>query len=320
MKLNNWVSSAQAEELLSKQLAVWPLAAQNYEALHLVRVKTLTIGENQVKVQYNPARMISAGAKVDEKALKERKCFLCPDNLPIEQIRLTFGSDYLFLCNPYPIFPVHFTISTRVHTDQVIASRLPDFLEMMRRLEAYTLFYNGPRSGASAPDHAHFQVVTRSVMPLDTEWQSQLECHGQLLQEDVSGQLYLMNHCLRNGFVIKARTQATAFSFFRQVCDAMERTDEEVEPKLNLFGYYMDKTWVLILIPRRIHRPTYYFREDEDRILTSPGCADIGGLFITVREEDYEKITPDIIRDVYQQVCLSDSDMERIVHCMNKNK
>ena len=80
-----------------------------------------------------------------------------------------FRLSHLVLCNPYPIFPLHFTIPTRKHTPQLILPQWNDFLELTRRLAPFTVFYNGPRSGASAPDHAHFQAVTRGIMPLDEE-------------------------------------------------------------------------------------------------------------------------------------------------------
>ncbi len=317
MKFNNWISSSQAKELQIKQLAVWPLAAKNYLSLQSVREKTLTVDGSVVKVQFNPARIASATAKVDAGSLKERRCFLCMENLPEEQTRLPFGLDYLFLCNPFPIFPEHFTVSTREHTEQGILSRFRDFLELTRRVEEYTVFYNGPRSGASAPDHAHFQVVTRSVMPLDDEWEGQLVACGRLLREEGTGKLFLLNSNQRNGFVIKSSDESDTESLFNSLCNAIGQEADEMEPKMNLFGYYVNKSWVLIVIPRRQHRPTYYFMEGPDRILTSPGCADIGGLFITTREEDFEKVNPDVLRDIYRQVCLSLSDMERIVERMN---
>lgn len=127
------------------------------------------MGGFSIRAQFNPARIVSTGAKVDARSLKERKCFLCPENLPVEQERLPFGFRHLVLCNPYPIFPQHFTIPTRKHTPQLILPQWNDFLELTRRLAPFTVFYNGPRSGASAPDHAHFQAVTRGIMPLDEE-------------------------------------------------------------------------------------------------------------------------------------------------------
>ena len=142
MKPNNWVSSSQATELLSKQLVTWPLAEKNYKALEAVQVKSFDMGGFSIRAQFNPARIVSTGAKVDARSLKERKCFLCPENLPVEQERLPFGFRHLVLCNPYPIFPQHFTIPTRKHTPQLILPQWNDFLELTRRLAPFTVFYN----------------------------------------------------------------------------------------------------------------------------------------------------------------------------------
>lgn len=313
MKLNVWVSSAQAKELLSKQLVTWPIAQENYRALATkVRIKTFEMGGFTAKVQYNPARSVSSFAKLDKMSLQARKCFLCKENLPEEQIGLSFGYDYLVLCNPYPIFPEHFTVTARQHTDQVILPRLHDFLELARRLESFTVFYNGPRSGASAPDHAHFQAVTRSVMPIDDEWAMLLEKHGRLLWERPAGQLYGFGHYLRNGFIVRANTEEAATACFRAVYDALEKDEDEVEPKMNLFAQYINKSWMLVVIPRRQHRPSQFFAEGAEQVLCSPGAADVGGLFITSREEDFEKMTPALLRSIYEQVCFTDAETRKI--------
>ncbi|WP_297902491.1 DUF4922 domain-containing protein [uncultured Parabacteroides sp.] len=321
MKPNNWVSSSQATELLAKQLVTWPLAKKNYKALEAVQVKSFDMGGFSIRVQFNPARIISSGAKVDAQSLKERKCFLCPENLPVEQERLPFGFHHLVLCNPYPIFPQHFTIPTRTHTPQLILPQLDDFLELIRRLAPLTVFYNGPRSGASAPDHAHFQAVTRGVMPLDGDIQKLVTtfpskqnpfCQSPKKLTAEGGHIYSLTGYLRNGFVIQAPRQETAIRFFKEIYAALPIPSGESEPMMNIFGSYYDSNWVITVIPRKRHRPWQYEAEGEDHLLSSPGAADIGGLFITPLEKDFKRITPELLRDVYQQVCLSDREVEEI--------
>lgn len=338
MKQNNWVSSPQAVELLVKQLATWPLAAQNYRALESVRTQSFDLGGFTVRAQFNPARALSSSAKIDAQSLRERKCFLCPENLPVEQERLPFGLRYLVLCNPYPIFTEHFTIPSREHAPQRILPRIDDFLELTRRLDQFTLFYNGPRCGASAPDHAHFQAVTRMAMPLDfevittssdTSPQSfAVMSHRHYPASPLSGsddtseapaRLRLLTGNLRPGFIIEASEKDEAANLFRHIYAALPVPEGEDEPMMNLFGIYSESRWLLTLIPRRRHRPWQYEAEGKDHLLSSPGAADIGGLFITPLEEDFEKITPALLTDVYQQVCLSDQEVEDIfVHLSTK--
>lgn len=331
MKPNNWVSASQATDLLAKQLVTWPLAKQNYQALERVRVKSFDMGGFTLRVQYNPARAVSTGAKVDARSLQARPCFLCPEHLPVEQERLPFGFHYLVLCNPYPIFPQHFTIPTRKHLPQRILPRIEDFLEMARRLAPLTLFYNGPHSGASAPDHAHFQAVTRGVMPIDEEAlrlkhlypigestfsrppKAPLADRLKHPQADgESARVIPLTGYERNGFVILADTQEAAVRLFRQVYAALPIPPGQPEPMMNLFGYYVDNAWMLVVIPRKRHRPWQYEAEGADHLLSSPGAADIGGLFITPLEKDFEKMTPELLRDIYRQVCLSDQEVEEI--------
>lgn len=359
MKPNNWVSSSQATELLAKQLVTWPLAEKNYKALEAVQVKSFDMGGFSIRAQFNPTRIVSSGAKVDAQSLKERKCFLCPENLPVEQERLPFGFRHLVLCNPYPIFPQHFTIPTRKHTPQLILPQWNDFLELTRRLAPFTVFYNGPRSGASAPDHAHFQAVTRGIMPLDEEVTHLTACEVtashtcevtasqavrlpphkllgyRLTSREVTasqavgrqatvleagdGRIHLLTGYLRNGFVIQASSAEAATRLFKAIYAALPVPPGEPEPMMNLFGSYYDDNWVITVIPRKRHRPWQYEAEGDDHLLSSPGAADIGGLFITPLEKDFKKINPELLRDVYQQVCLSDRDVEEIFVHLSSN-
>ena len=339
MKPNNWVSSSQATELLAKQLVTWPLAEKNYKALEAVQVKSFDMGGFSIRAQFNPARIVSTGAKVDARSLKERKCFLCPENLPVEQERLPFGFRHLVLCNPYPIFPQHFTIPTRVHTPQLILPQWNDFLELTRRLAPFTVFYNGPRSGASAPDHAHFQAVTRGIMPLDEEvaefirhpyasvYGTRMRAYTTLVCERIrhpytsiyGARIFPLTGNLRPGLVIQAATAEAATRLFQKIYAALPVPPGEAEPMMNIFGSYYDNQWVITMIPRKRHRPWQYEAEGNDHLLSSPGAADIGGLFITPLEKDFKKVNPELLRDVYQQVCLSDRDVEEIFVHLSSN-
>jgi len=312
MKPNIWISSAQANELLNKQLKTWPLAKKNYDDFQHVQTKSLDLGGITIQVQHNPARITSTGAKTDEQSIQKRKCFLCAENLPFEQIRLPFGFHYYVLCNPYPIFREHFTIPSRKHENQEIKNRLADFLELAYRMNHHTIFYNGPRSGASAPDHVHFQAVTRGQMPIEKELKllPNNYCKEILSLED--GKLFALTHYFRNGFVIEASNKETAILLFQLIYNELDKKPDEPEPGMNLFALYDTAQWLLIIIPRHKHRPWQYDATGEDHFLSSPGAADMGGLFITPREEDFKKVTPSIIQDIYKQVSYSDNEIMKL--------
>jgi hypothetical protein len=309
METERWSNTADALALLARQRMAWPLARTGFDALDRVRVKQIDIGGLTFKVQYNPARFISSGAKTDAQFLCERPCFLCPSSLPPEQEALPMGSRYLLLCNPYPIFPEHFTIAARRHVAQHIYACFTDFLTVARKLSGLTLFYNGPQSGASAPDHLHFQAVTRRYMPIDDE-AGRLK--GIPLLQEAGGEIYLLSGYLRNGFVLESGTEEGACSLFRRLYHTLRpHVEGDTEPRMNLFCRYEEGQWQLILIPRLTHRPRQYYAEGDDRILTAPGSADIGGVFITAREKDFDKVTPDLLRDIYGQITFSDAAIKR---------
>lgn len=300
--------SKAASLLLHEQLGGWPLAARNYAALESVHLKHFTWEGQTIRVQFNPARIVSSGAKVDARSIRERRCFLCPNHLPAEQLRLPFGARYLVLCNPFPIFPEHFTIPAVEHVPQLILPQFADFLAVVRAMNHYTLFYNGPRCGASAPDHAHFQAVTQGLMPLDEEVKVIERDPAAPCVSTEPGEVIWMRQPLRQGFLLKANSMEKMERLFRQVYALLPIPEGEVEPMMNLFGWYREEGWLLALLPRRRHRPWQYGAEGAEHLLSSPGAADMGGLFITPLAEDFEKINPDLLQDVYHQVGWSEEE------------
>lgn len=292
--------------MLDRQMEEWDLAARNYEALNHVLTHEVLLGDTTIRVQYNPARSVSTAAKVDKESIKQRPCFLCPDHLPSEQLRLSFGDRYLILCNPYPIFRRHLTIPACEHVPQCIQSRLADMLELSRHLPDFTLFYNGPRCGASAPDHLHFQAASWGDMPVDRE----VESHIKPLLEEKETSLYTFSLGSRNGFVIRSSLIPDAVSMFEKLCTWLPVSIEDEEPMMNLFVHYEKQAWSLLVVVRKKHRPWQYTAAEPDRFLSSPGAADLGGVFVTVRESDFNRADALLINDVYQQVCFSARELE----------
>ena len=90
-------------------------------------IKTFLFDGFKIKIQFNEGRIYSTSAKVDVDSVKNRSCFLCENNLPEEQKGIKLLENYLLLCNPYPVFPEHFTIVTVNHKPQEISSSFSDF-------------------------------------------------------------------------------------------------------------------------------------------------------------------------------------------------
>lgn len=295
--------------LLTRQLASWETAHNNYAALSGVQVKELNVNGIPYKVQFNPARIVSSGAKVDARSIKERKCFLCPANLPPEQEGIPFGGHYLILVNPFPIFPRHLTIPEEAHLDQRIASRFGDMLDLARQLTDYTIFYNGPRCGASAPDHAHFQAGNKGFMPIEQDWRRQIA--GKIADYGQAMLCYL-NDAPRATLVIESPERETAVRLFDIVYRSLDVKPGEEEPMMNMLTLFENGKWIVFIFPRAKHRPACYTAEGEDNLLSSPASVDLGGVFITPVEKDFRKITAEDVAQILSEVCLSPTDFHRI--------
>ncbi|MEG1837946.1 MAG: DUF4922 domain-containing protein [Bacteroidaceae bacterium] len=299
------VTSAQVLELINQQLSTWELARNNYDALKTVKEKELNIDGCTVKVQFNPARLVSSAAKVDAKSIKERKCFLCKANLPEVQKSIPFG-DYLILVNPFPIFPKHLTIPAREHIDQHLLHRFGDMLDLAYCLDEFTLFYNGPKCGASAPDHAHFQAGNKGFLPIEKEWRLQKK---EKVSTHQTAQLFALKDYSRSTLIIESEIKEDAVYLFQQVYAKLDKKSGE-EPMMNVLAWYEQPKeeiigkWIVCIFPRAKHRPACYTAEGDDNILISPASVDMGGVFITPQQKDFEKITAKDISTIYQEVCV----------------
>lgn len=295
--------------LLTEQLASWETARNNYAALSEVQVKELNVNGTLYKVQFNPARIVSSGAKVDAKSIKERKCFLCPANLPAVQKGIPFEGHYNILVNPFPIFPRHLTVPETAHVAQRIAPRFGDMLDLARQLTDYTIFYNGPKCGASAPDHAHFQAGNKGFMPIEQDWRRQVA--GKVADYG-QATLWWLNDAPRTTLVIESADRKTAIKLFDTVYHSLDIQPGEDEPMMNVLVMYEDNKWIVFVFPRAKHRPACYTAEGDANLLSSPASVDLGGVFITPVEKDFIKITAEDIAQILGEVCLSPADFQKV--------
>lgn len=292
----------EVNDLLARQLATWETARHSYEALTGVRVKELNVRGVPYKVQFNPARIVSSGAKVDAKSIRERRCFLCAANRPAEQEGIPFLGHYELLVNPFPIFPRHLTIPETEHVPQLIGHRFADMLELARELTDFTIFYNGPRCGASAPDHAHFQAGNRGFMPIEADWRTRI---GETVVQTECATLYSLDDAPRTTLVIDTDDADEACRFFQTIYHALPVPEGDQEPMMNILALYESSRWTIFVFPRAKHRPACYTTEGDARLLSSPASVDLGGVFITPVEQDFLKITADDVAQILSEVCLS---------------
>lgn len=265
--------------LFDEQISSWSQATKGYAALKEIRTKIFDFGAYSIKVQFNPARAVSSLAKLDAKSIEARPCFLCVANRPIEQQFIEFKGKYDILVNPFPICDKHFTIASKKHEPQLIQGHVEDMLDLAQAMPGFIVLYNGPRAGASAPDHFHFQA-------------GNVEFFGN--------QMDIFQDGLIEKQVIVSNEKASLESSFNELYKELQ-TDEQ-EPMMNLFCQYKTNGWVLTVYPRKQHRPKQYFAEGIEQLMVSPGAIDMTGILIVAREEDFEKITKADIEDIFKQV------------------
>ncbi|MDP4115469.1 MAG: DUF4922 domain-containing protein [Bacteroidota bacterium] len=300
--------AVETKKLLNEQKLTWPQLAEGYSLLDSVKVKTFEFDGFTIKVQFNNGRLTSSSAKVDPASIKERKCFLCPQNLPDEQKGIYYKNDFVILSNPFPIFKEHFTIPKLQHTPQRIVGSINSLLSLAKDLGLYyTVFYNGPKCGASAPDHLHFQAGNKDFMPIDNEYENLKSEHGNNLISSENIEIFSVNDGLRKFISLESKDEFKLTKKLLKVFDIISIVNpSDIETMMNILVNYSDENgWRVIVFPREKHRPSHYFAEGDNNILLSPASVDVGGVCITPLEKDFNKIDKEILRQIFAEVMMN---------------
>ena len=294
----------------NRQLEMWEDARHRFRDLQHVEVRQLS---DQLKVQFNPARIVSTGAKIDKHTLGERPCFLCERNRPKEQMTKQIDDHFQLLVNPFPILPVHFTIPATKHQPQSIYRHYGEMHRLLSLHSELMVFYNGPKCGASAPDHLHFQAGTSGVLPLQTNWQRLSRSLTDVISLNDEEKISVLSDFLVPAFVIISKSEDSDEELFHRLYRSMPMRGDESEPMMNIIAWRKGDEFISVVIPREKHRPDAYFAEGEAQMMVSPGALDMAGLIITPREEDFSKINLDKATALLRECGISAEKMEAIV-------
>ena len=355
--------NALIHKFVRDQLSQWPLAAASFRALKDVETREAEVNGLGVVMQHNPSRSRSTLAKTDKASVEARPCFLCRENRPPEQRFLPFegrkGRKYEILLNPYPIFPAHLVVASASHEPQTIRNRYVDMLDLAHHFTDFTFFYNGPRCGASAPDHLHFQGAPRGLMPLEREADRLLDSieasygfTGVPYGEEEAGanpdgleyltsvqeaQVWHYKKFTRGVFLLRARTSKSMAKLFYRLLDCVPVPEGETEPMFNLLTWYKCRVsgserplgnthglapfeYRAVVTLRAAHRPSLYFAEDPERIAISPGCADMAGLVIVPRCEDFVRLDAAILGRIFSEVSPDREAEETVVRRLTRRQ
>ena len=300
-------------ELLSEQKETWYDLAQGYESLKDTMTREITCNGFSVHVQHNPGRIKSTLADVGEKSLNERPCFLCLNNLPKDQKGVLYHKEFLILCNPMPVFSGHFTIAHILHQPQAITEHAEAIFHLMSDFgRRWSILYNGPRCGASAPDHLHFQAIPSGKMPIEKEIMDE----KRLLRiARIDGiQVSRAQGLGRELIVLEGDDPVGMAGIFKGIVAELKKVfNTDNEPMMNIIGSHNGETWSLMIFPRAKHRPDAFFREGDARVAVSPAVIEMGGVLVTPVERDFERLNASAVEDIFGEVSLKDEIVQSVV-------
>lgn len=303
---------------LADQRRDWPRLAEATEGMARIQTRTLRVGGRTFVVQWNPGRVASSTARVDPGSVQRRPCFLCPDHQPPEERGFLYGEHLVVLPNPAPILPEHLVMAWRTHRDQALLPALHDLVDFaVAAGPTFTLLFNGPRCGASAPDHLHLQAGAAGHLPLEVTVRAALApgcptCPGPC-PTSVPGRLLFSDDDL---WAWHLSGHVPAAWLFQGTPDALKGAlpaalqalgpvaDGEEEPPFNVVAWADGVRVACILFPRGAHRPACWYAEGPARCVVSPGAVDVAGLVITPRREDFDKMDEDLLTAIFSEVSL----------------
>ena len=301
----------------NRQLEKWDDARHRFRDLKHVETKKLS---EEVRLQFNPARIVSTGAKIDKKTLGERPCFLCDKNRPKEQMSQQIDERFHLLVNPFPILPVHFTIPARKHQPQAIYKNYGEMHRFLSLHSELMVFYNGPKCGASAPDHLHFQAGTSGILPLQANWQRLSRNLTDIISLNDEEKIAVVRDFIVPAFVIISKSEESDETLFHRLYKSMPMRGDETEPMMNIIAWRKEDEYISVVIPREKHRPEAYFAEGDAQVMVSPGALDMSGLIITPREKDFHKLTEESATTILQECGISTEKMNSIVTKLKTSK
>lgn len=315
------------QKFIDRQLKNWTLAGTNHAALKKeVLTDVMNINDVEISIQFNPARMISTGAKIDKESIWKRPCFLCKENRPHEQKTFDSFEDYDILVNPYPVLPNHLTIPFTEHEPQMVTEPIEAFIKQFMMIpHSYAIFYNGALCGASAPDHLHYQAAPLKYIPLITFYNSKLcekvpidrmEEKFKFEERDtdyLEANLYKVNHYLCPLFSLETNIDIRSLSMIQKLLHNLPKHAGEAEPRFNMIAWRTVEMLTIIIIPRNKHRPDCYNAKGDKQLLISPGALDMAGILVAARKEDFDKIDEKQILQIFHECGLSEQETEEVI-------
>lgn len=296
-----------------RQIDKWDDVYQRYRELHDVETREMLVGTSTFVLQFNPARMVSTGAKIDKNTIAKRPCFLCETNRPQQQIKKVIDKNFELLVNPFPILPMHFTIPSTTHTPQRIWDNYGEMHKFLSLYGDMMVFYNGPKCGASAPDHMHFQAGTNGVLPLQASWARLSRNLDTILSVGEDEGIFDIKDYPYPALLIKSRSKTLDETLFHRIYDALPLSDDDTEPMMNIVAWRDNDMYLTIVFPRSKHRPDCYYADGSDQYLISPGALDMAGLVIMPRREDFMHISSEKLTAAMREISLSEQQFADVI-------
>src|SRR5262249_36313577 len=153
-------------------------------------------------------------------------------------------------------------------------------------------FYNGPRCGASAPDHFHFQACSAAEIPVLQE--KPVTSKGHVPESRVSFSRSMLIFASSNAADVQADIDLSPGAL-------RELWNSDEEPMVNLLTHVRDGRFTAVLFPRGAHRPRRYFAEGAERLAISPAALEMAGILVVAEAEQMDQVDANLACEIYEE-------------------
>ena len=298
--------------LREEQYDSWPALRQGIDALNKVEYRSVVLEGVETFLQYNPQRIISSSAKVDQMSIAKRPCFLCSENMPVEEKVVRFDDRFVIAFNPMPILDWHLVALHIDHTPQRIEGWISSLLNLAARLkDEFVVIYNGAKCGASAPDHMHFQAAKTSRLPV-LEIAARREPDHVAVVDGVSitAPSGYPTRILQMTGDNQSVLEGTLTAILRVLHEVQNKAGDE--PMINLLARRRKSSFDIFVFSRSKHRPDSYFGKAGTKRMISPAAFDLAGIVIAPEHRDFVEIGPAELLSLLKEVTVGEVEFAEV--------
>ncbi|TLX78449.1 DUF4922 domain-containing protein [Labilibacter sediminis] len=250
-------------------------------------------------------------------SVRKKNCYFC-NTIKKPPYKMLKFRNYLIAPCESSVISNHFMVFDVNHKTNVKTTRIFDILLLAEKFKQYLVVYDGFDIVDNGKSHCFFHLLGQNSLSI------QNECANTELQyklhESQAGYLSIVKNKLRGVLVIKSKCKQWVEEVYFEIEKLLGRSYTlGKRPFVNVYCWLIDDIYNVAIIPRVVKNPTQYYLNRDKRINISFGAIEMGGLISITDESDMDKISKEVLMDMYSQVSYTYNHLQKIMVGINSN-